>query len=81
MTDWQDRNLTKSVSTGQGSSGDTDIIFLRGVNQKHSGVEIETNYMVNDMLDLMFVHHLVIGNLTETLRELIKKMSIIQKVK
>ena len=55
MTDWQDRNLTKSVSTGQGSSGDTDIIFLRGVNQKHSGVEIETNYMVNDMLDLMFV--------------------------
>ena len=55
MTDWQDRNLTKSVSTGQGSSGDTDIIFLRGVNQKHSGVEIETNYMVNDMLDLLFV--------------------------
>ena len=55
VTDWQDRNLTKSVSTGQGSSGDTDIIFLRGVNQKHSGVEIETNYMVNDMLDLMFV--------------------------
>ena len=55
MTDWQDRNLTKSVTTGQGSSGDTDIIFLRGVNQKHSGVEIETNYMVNDMLDLMFV--------------------------
>ena len=55
MTDWQDRNLTKSVDNGQGSSGDTDIIFLRGVNQKHSGVEIETNYMVNDMLDLMFV--------------------------
>ena len=55
MTDWQDRNLTKSVDSGQGSSGDTDIIFLTGVNQKHSGVEIETNYMVNDMLDLMFV--------------------------
>ena len=56
MTDFKDRNLTKSVSTGQGSSGDTDIIFLRGVNQKHSMyVEIETNYMVNDMLDLMFV--------------------------
>ncbi len=55
MTDWQDRNLTKSVSTGQGSSGDTDVIFLTGVNQKHSGVELETNYMVNDMLDVMFV--------------------------
>ena len=24
-----DRNLTKSVSTGQGDSGDTDIIFLQ----------------------------------------------------
>ena len=54
-TDWQDRNLTKSVTTGQGSSGDTDVIFLTGVNQKHSGVELETNYLVNDMLDLMFV--------------------------
>ena len=54
-TDWQDRNLTKSVTTGQGSSGDTDVIFLTGVDQKHSGVELETNYMVNDMLDLMFV--------------------------
>ena len=54
-TDWQDRNLTKSVTTGQGSSGDTDIIFLTGVNQKHQGLELETNYMVNDMLDLMFV--------------------------
>ena len=54
-TDWKDRNLTKSVTTGQGDSGDTDIIFLTGVNQKHSGVELETSYMVNDMLDLMFV--------------------------
>jgi len=54
-TDWQDRNLTKSVTTGQGDSGDTDVIFLTGVDQKHSGVELETNYMVNDMLDLMFV--------------------------
>ena len=54
-TDWKDRNLTKSVTTGQGDSGDTDVIFLTGVNQKHSGVELETNYMVNDMLELMFV--------------------------
>ena len=41
-TQCQDRNLTKSVSTGQGSSGDTDIIYLTGVNQSHSGVEIES---------------------------------------
>ena len=34
-TDWIDRNLTKSVQTGQGSSGDTDVIFLSGINQKH----------------------------------------------
>jgi len=54
-TDWQDRNLTKAVESGQGSSGDTDVIFLRGVNQVHSGVEIESNYQVNDMLDLLFV--------------------------
>ena len=27
MTDWQDRNLTKSVSTGQGSSGDTCLLY------------------------------------------------------
>ena len=27
-TDWMDRNLTKSVTTGQGDSGDTDVIFL-----------------------------------------------------
>ena len=34
MTDWQDRNLTKSVSTGQGSSGDTDIIFPKRSKSK-----------------------------------------------
>ena len=38
-TDYKDRNLTKSVTTGQGSSGDTDIIFLTGVNQKHQGLD------------------------------------------
>jgi len=54
-THWQDRNLTKSVTTGQGSSGDTDVIFLTGVNQKHLGVELETTYSPIDMLDLMFV--------------------------
>ena len=54
-TDWQDRNLTKSVSTGQGSSGDTDIIFLRGVNQKHQGLEVETKVKPNDMVELDFI--------------------------
>ena len=40
-TDWKDRNLTKAVTSGQGSSGDTDVIFLTGINQKHKGVEVE----------------------------------------
>ena len=31
-TQWNDRNQTKSVTTGQGSSGDTDVIFLTGVD-------------------------------------------------
>ena len=51
-TDWKDRNLTKSVTTGQGSSGDTDVIFLTGVNQKHKGVEVEASAQVMDMLRL-----------------------------
>jgi len=51
-TDWQDRNLTKFVQTGQGSSGDTDVIFLKGVNQKHQGLEIETKIQPNDMIEL-----------------------------
>jgi outer membrane cobalamin receptor len=49
-TDWIDRNLTKSVTTGQGDSGDTDIIFLTGVNQNHKGIEVEASTKVNDML-------------------------------
>ena len=52
MTDWKDRNLTKSVTTGQGDSGDTDVIFLTGVNQNHSGLEIEADIQVIDMLRL-----------------------------
>ena len=52
MTDWKDRNLTKSVSSGQGSSGDTDVIFLTGVNQNHSGLEVEGSMQVIDMLRL-----------------------------
>ncbi len=52
MTDWKDRNLTKAVSSGQGSSGDTDVIFLTGVDQKHSGLEVEGSMQVHEMVRL-----------------------------
>ena len=51
-TDWKDRNLTKSVTTGQGDSGDTDVIFLTGINQKHQGLEIEGSMKLNEMIRL-----------------------------
>ncbi len=51
-TDWIDRNLTKSVTSGQGSSGDTDVIFLTGVNQNHKGLEIEASVQPINMLRL-----------------------------
>ena len=54
-TQWKDRNLTKSVTTGQGSSGDTDIIYLTGVNQSHSGFEIESKVALNEMVDVDFI--------------------------
>ncbi len=50
MTDWIDRNLTRAVSTGQGSSGDTEIIYLTGVNQKHTGLEVEGSIQLMEML-------------------------------
>jgi len=50
MTDWIDRNMTKAVSSGQGSSGDTDVIFLSGVNQNHSGIEVEASAQLMSML-------------------------------
>tara|TARA_Y100000588_G_scaffold391669_1_gene501000 strand:- start:1238 stop:2767 length:1530 start_codon:yes stop_codon:yes gene_type:complete len=50
ITDWTDRNLTKAVTTGQGSSGDTEIVYLTGVNQQHSGLELEASIQVIDML-------------------------------
>ncbi|MEE2876778.1 MAG: TonB-dependent receptor plug domain-containing protein, partial [Candidatus Neomarinimicrobiota bacterium] len=49
-TDWIDRNLTKSVTSGQGSSGDTDVIFLSGINQNHSGIEVEASAGLMSML-------------------------------
>ncbi len=51
-TYWEDRNLTKSVTPGQGSSGDTDIIYLRGVNQVHTGIEMELAVQLNSKLRL-----------------------------
>ena len=54
-TQWKDRNITKAVSTGQGSSGDTDIIFLRGVNQSHIGWEVETKVALHELVDLDLV--------------------------
>ena len=51
-TQWKDRNLTKSVTTGQGDSGDTDVIFLTGVNQSHTGFEVEARVALHDMVDL-----------------------------
>ncbi|MEC7849011.1 MAG: TonB-dependent receptor [Candidatus Neomarinimicrobiota bacterium] len=52
MTDWKDRNLTKALTTGQGSSGDTEIIYLTGVNQSHSGLEVEGSMQVHEMVRL-----------------------------
>ena len=43
-TNWKDRNLVIPVTTGQGSSGDTDLIFLTGLNQYHKGFELELAY-------------------------------------
>ena len=51
-TQWKDRNLTKSVTTGQGDSGDTDIIYLTGVNQSHSGFEVESKVALHEMVEL-----------------------------
>ena len=53
-TQWIDRNQTKSVTTGQGSSGDTDVIFLKGVDQNHTGFELEGSAQVIDILRLDF---------------------------
>jgi len=43
-TNWKDRNLVVPVTTGQGTSGDTDLIFLTGLNQYHKGFELELAY-------------------------------------
>ncbi|MBT4208524.1 TonB-dependent receptor, partial [Candidatus Woesearchaeota archaeon] len=54
-TQWKDRNLTKSVETGAGDSGDTDVIYLTGVNQSHTGFEVESKIALHEMVDLNLV--------------------------
>jgi iron complex outermembrane recepter protein len=46
---WRDRTLTRAVTSGQGSSGDTDIIFLTGLDQDHRGVELEAAFQPMDL--------------------------------
>ena len=53
-TQWKDRNLTRNVETGAGDSGDTDIIYLTGVNQSHSGVEVEAKVALHEMVEVDF---------------------------
>jgi len=51
-TSWKDRTLTRNVIAGQGSSGDTDIIYLTGMNQDHKGVEAEIAFQPVDLFRL-----------------------------
>jgi outer membrane cobalamin receptor len=53
-TAWRDRALTKAVTSGQGSSGDTDIIFLTGLDQDHKGVELEAAFQPMDLFRIDF---------------------------
>ena len=55
-TQWKDRNLTRNVESGQGDSGDTDIIYLKGVNQSHTGFELEGKVALHEMVDLNLVY-------------------------
>ncbi|MFQ6608814.1 MAG: carboxypeptidase-like regulatory domain-containing protein [Fidelibacterota bacterium] len=51
-TQWIDRTVTLNVNPGQGSSGDTDIIFLKGLDQSHTGIEVELAFQPISMLRL-----------------------------
>ena len=51
-TKWLDRTVTINVDPGQGSSGDTDIIFLKGLDQTHTGLELELAFMPMSMVRL-----------------------------
>ena len=45
-TKWSDRVQTKTVQD-QGSSTDDNVVFLSGINQSHSGVELEYSAQVH----------------------------------
>ena len=45
-TTWSDRIATRTV---QNVDGDDDIIYLTGINQNHTGVEIEFSAQINEM--------------------------------
>ena len=64
-TQWKDRNLTRNVESGQGDSGDTDIIYLKGVNQSHTGVEVEAKVALHEMVDVDFAFSKGIGSSME----------------
>ncbi len=51
-TMWRDRTVTRNVQSGTGSSGDTDVIFLTGMDQNHMGVELEAAFQPIDMFRL-----------------------------
>lgn len=51
-TMWRDRTVTRNVQAGTGSSGDTDVIFLTGMDQNHMGVEVEAAFQPIDMFRL-----------------------------
>ncbi|MFC1784308.1 TonB-dependent receptor, partial [Candidatus Neomarinimicrobiota bacterium] len=51
-TMWRDRTLVRAVTAGQGSSGDTDVIFLTGLDQNHMGVEAEIAFQPFEMFRL-----------------------------
>jgi len=51
-TTWKNRTVTKLVNTGAGSSTDTDVIFLTGMDQKHQGLEAEVAFQPMDMIRL-----------------------------
>jgi len=48
-TTWSDRIATRTVVN---EDGDDDIIYLSGINQAHSGVEVEFSSKINDMFRL-----------------------------
>lgn len=51
-TMWRDRVVVRNVQSGTGSSGDTDIISLSGMDQDHLGLEAEIAFRPIDLIQL-----------------------------